>query len=150
MALVKLNHAKNLASNYSPFNDLFDSFFKDSYVNDRALSKVPAVNIVESDNNYEVQLAAPGLKKEDFKLQLEENVLTISAEKKTASTQEENKENRKITRQEFSLTSFSRAFTLPEQADTNSINATYEDGILNVTIGKKEEAKVVSREITIS
>lgn len=147
MALVKLNHAKNLASNYSPFNDLFDSFFKDSYVNDRALSKVPAVNISENDNSFEIELAAPGLLKEDFKLSLEKNVLTISAEKKSETKEEENK---KVTRKEFSYTSFSRSFTLPELADATNIKATYENGLLNVIIAKKEEAKVISREIAIA
>lgn len=148
MALVKFNHPKNSASNYSPFNDLFDSFFKDSYVNDRALAKVPAVNIAETDLAFEVQLAAPGLQKEDFKLNLEKNVLTISAEKKAQATEQDDK--RKITRKEFSFSSFSRSFTLPEIADANNITATYENGLLNVVIAKKEEAKLLSREIAIS
>lgn len=148
MALVKLNHPKNLATNYSPFNDLFDTFFKDSYVNDRALAKVPAVNIAETEHAFEVQLAAPGLQKEDFKLNLEKQVLTVSAEKKSEAAGQD--EKRKITRKEFSFSSFSRSFTLPEIADANKITATYENGLLNVVIAKKEEAKVLSREIAIS
>lgn len=145
MTLVKLNNSKNIG-NYSPFNDLFDSFFKDSYVNDRVLAKVPAVNIIEAEDQYEIELAAPGLKKEDFKLNLEKNVLNVSAERKA----EVKDENKKVSRQEFSFSSFSRSFTLPEAADANKIKASYQDGILYVTIAKKEEAKIQSREIAIS
>lgn len=145
MTLVKFNNSKNLG-NYSPFNDLFDSFFKDSYVNDRVLAKVPAVNISETEDQYEIELAAPGLKKEDFKLNLEKNILNVSAGRKTETVNE----NKNVSRKEFSFSSFSRSFTLPEAADANKIGASYQDGILYVTIGKKEEAKIQSREITIS
>src|SRR6476469_5430163 len=145
MALVKFNNLRTVA-NYSTFNDLFDNFFKDSYINDSALGKVPAVNISETEDKYEIELAAPGLKKEDFKVNLEKNVLKISAERKSETTEE----NKKITRKEFSFSSFSRSFTLPEAADANNISGSYQDGILHVTIGKKEEAKVQSREIVLS
>ncbi len=148
MALVKFNNTKNSASNYSAFNDLFDSLLKDSYVNDRALSRVPAVNIAEADHAFEIELAAPGLKKEDFKLNLEKNVLTISAEKKAETSEKD--EKKIMARKEFSYSTFSRSFTLPEIADVNNITATYENGLLNVVIAKKEEAKAMSREISIS
>lgn len=146
MALVKFNNGKSLAPVYTPFNELFDSLFKDSLVDDRVLTNVPAVNISESDDKYDIELAAPGLKKEDFKINVENNVLTISAESKS----EKKEENKKMTRQEFSYSSFTREFTLPETADTNKIVAKYKDGVLNIAISKKEEAKVQSREITVS
>ena len=67
MTLVKFNNEKNGVRNYSPFNDLFDSFFRDSYYNDSTLNKVPAVNIFEAEEAYTIEVAAPGLKKENFK-----------------------------------------------------------------------------------
>ena len=145
MALVKFNQPKNSAAAYSPFNDLFDSFFKDSYVDDRALAKIPAVNISENENQFEIELAVPGFKKEDFKINLEENVLTVSSEKK----EETKEEGKKVTRKEFSYASFKRSFTLPETADANHISAKYENGLLLLTVAKKEEAKVQAREIVI-
>jgi HSP20 family protein len=146
MTLVKFNNEKNGVKNYSPFNDLFDSFFRDSYYNDSTLNKVPAVNIYEAEEAYTIEVAAPGLKKENFKLQLEKNILKISAEK--ASETENN--HRKVTRKEFSYHAFARSFTLPETVDFAKIYAKYEDGVLYVTVGKKEEAKIQSREIAIS
>ncbi len=145
MALVKFN--KNSVPVYTPFNDLFDSFFKESFISDRALAKVPAVNIAEDEDKFTIEVATPGLKREDFKINLDNNVLTISAELKTESSEEENK---KITRREFNYGSFSRSFTLPDTADANNISAKYIDGVLYVDLSKKEEAKVLSREIAIS
>lgn len=145
MALVKFNNGTTVKGNYPSFNDLFDTFFKDSYINDRVLTKVPAVNISESEDVFEIELAAPGVKKEEFKLNLEKNVLTVSTEQKEQKTEE----TKKISRKEFSYSSFSRSFTLPESADQNKINASYENGILYVTIAKKEEAKNIAREIAI-
>jgi HSP20 family protein len=87
----------------------------------------------------------PGLKKEDFKINLEKNVLNISAEKKA----EQVNENKKYSKREYSYSSFTRSFTLPQSADQNKIEADYTDGILKLTIAKKEEAKIVTREITI-
>jgi|SRR5690606_21221302 HSP20 family protein len=145
MALVKFNNGTTVKGNYPSFNDLFDTFFKDSYINDRVLTKVPAVNISESEEAFEIELAAPGVKKEDFKLNLEKNVLTVSTEQKEQKIEE----TKKVSRKEFSYSSFSRSFTLPESADQNKINASYENGILYVTIGKKEEAKNIAREIAV-
>jgi HSP20 family protein len=145
MALVKFNNGTTVKGNYPSFNDLFDTFFKDSYINDRVLTKVPAVNISESEEAFEIELAAPGVKKEDFKLNLEKNVLTVSTEQKEQKIEE----TKKVSRKEFSYSSFSRSFTLPESADQNKINASYESGILYVTIGKKEEAKNIAREIAV-
>jgi HSP20 family protein len=109
------------------------------------VTRVPAVNISETENNYHVELAAPGLKKEDFKLNLERNVLNIAVEQ-TAS-QEDNQKN--YSKREYSYSSFVRSFTLPESADDSQINASYTDGILRIDIAKREEAKSLRRQIEI-
>lgn len=107
---------------------------------------VPAVNIVEGESGFRLEVAAPGLKKEDFKINLENNVLSISAQKEQKT--EENTE--KYTRKEFSFNSFRRSFTLPNTIDGEKIVATYTDGVLNVELPKKEEAKKTPRLIEIA
>jgi HSP20 family protein len=132
---------------------LFDDFFKpwnEWFDDSRLISKVttmPAVNITEKGDHYNVAVAAPGLKKDDFKIDLEGNMLTISAEK------EEKKEegDDKFTRKEYSYTSFCRSFTLPEDVKPQDIDARYEDGILNLTLPRKEDAKktAISQRIAV-
>lgn len=107
---------------------------------------MPAVNISENVDSYLVELAVPGLQKEDFKLNLEKNVLSISAEKKTETEQVE----QKFTRKEFSYHSFKRSFNLPEHVEKDSIHAEYKDGILSLRILKKKEAVEQVKEIQIS
>jgi HSP20 family protein len=144
MTLVKFNN--NAKNTLMPgFNDVFDSIFNDTFFNDRLIARVPAVNISESENNYHVELAAPGLKKEDFKLNLDSNQLSISVE-----TSAENQDNQKnYSKREYSYGSFVRSFTLPEGADATQIEAAYQDGILRIDIAKREEAKMVRRQIDI-
>ena len=148
MTLVKFSNG-NKSQSLSPiFNDVFESFFNtDSYVSDRLVTRVPAVNIAESENEYHIELAVPGLKKDDFKVNLEKNILSISAE--TKSENEESSQDKKYNRREYSYNSFVRTFTLPESADQANISAEYVDGILKVDVAKKEEAKIQSREISI-
>lgn len=118
--------------------DLFDT---DNY------KSVPAVNIVEGNDEFTIEVAAPGLDKKDFKIDLENNQLTISSEKEIKS---EEKDERLI-RNEFRYTSFSRSFTLPETVENDKIKARYKDGILHVAVPKKEIAKVrPARQIEIS
>ena len=143
MTLVKFKNPNNAIM--PGINDVFDSIFNDTFFNDRMISRVPAVNISETENNYHVELAAPGLKKDDFKLNLERNVLTISAE--TTADNQDNQKN--YSKREYSYQSFVRTFTLPDSADHNSIDATYTDGILKIDIAKREEAKVMRRQIEI-
>jgi HSP20 family protein len=144
MTLVKFNNNHN-NSLLPGINDVFESIFNDTFLNDRMVTRVPAVNISESENNYHVELAAPGLKKEDFKLNLERNQLTISVE--TSSNQQDNQKN--YNKREYSYSSFVRSFTLPESADDSKIDASYTDGILHIDIAKREEAKLVRRQIEI-
>jgi HSP20 family protein len=127
----------------------FPTFFDDFFNRDLAeLSRsnfsptgttIPAVNIKETKDAFEVEMAAPGMTKKDFTLELEDNRLTITAEKK--SHNEVKEEDRHI-RREFSYQSFERSFTLPKEVvDGDKIKARYEDGMLHLLIPKKEEAK---------
>src|ERR1700749_1002569 len=144
MTLVKFNNPQNNAL-MPGFNDVFDSIFNDTFFNNRMVTRVPAVNISESENNYHVELAAPGLKKEDFKLNLERNQLSISVEQ--SSDHEDNQKN--YSKREYRYGSFVRSFTLPESADHTQIEACYVDGVLKIDIAKREEAKAVRRQIEI-
>src|SRR3569832_1755674 len=107
MTLVKFNPEKKGNALLPGFNDIFESFFNDSFLSDRMVTRVPAANISETPDHYLVELAAPGLKKDDFKLQLDQNVLSISAERETKN------EEKNYNKREYSYSSFVRSFTLP-------------------------------------
>lgn len=144
MTLVKWNEPRN--RRHPLFNELFDEFFGGKSLSGALASKAPAVNVSEDKDQYHVELAAPGLQKEDFNLNVEDDVLTISVEKKEEKDEKENG----YTRREFNYSSFTRSFTLPETVDTENIKAVYNDGILGIDIPKKEEEKSKNRVITIS
>jgi HSP20 family protein len=145
MTLVKFaNGQKNHGVNPF-FSDVFDSILNDSFLSDKLSSRVPAVNISETENEFHIELAAPGLKKEDFKINLDKNVLSVSAEKKT----EKADEGKKYSKREYSYNSFVRSFTLPETVDHAKIEAEYTDGVLKLNVTKKEEAKIQAREIAV-
>lgn len=118
----------------SLMNEIFKPDWFGGLENDK--SNVPAVNIKENEKDFELELAVPGRKKEDFRIEINENLLTISTESKT----EENVEKDNYTRREFAYSSFKRAFTLPETIDEENIKANYENGILKFTLPKKAEA----------
>ncbi|MDB5024355.1 MAG: Hsp20/alpha crystallin family protein [Mucilaginibacter sp.] len=144
MTLVKFNNGqKNVVNPW--FSDVFDSLINDSILNDRLVTKTPAVNIAETENEFHIELAVPGLKKEDFKINLEKNVLSVSAEKKAQDVEQ----GKRYSKREYSYHSFVRSFTLPESADYAKINAQYVDGVLKLDLAKKEEAKMQSREIAV-
>ncbi|MET1056726.1 MAG: Hsp20/alpha crystallin family protein [Pedobacter sp.] len=145
MSLIKFNNPKNGHTLAPMFNDLFESFLSESPFSDRMIARVPAVNISENENAYSIELAAPGLNKENFKIQLDKNLLTISVEQKSESNQESKQYNKR----EFSYSSFVRSFALPESADDSNIDAEYTDGILKIAVQKKEEAKSIARQIEI-
>jgi HSP20 family protein len=108
---------------------------------------MPAVNIRENGKQFYIDVAAPGFSKDDFKINVEANILTISAEKE----EEKSEDDERIARKEYSYSSFSRSFTLPENSNGDKIDAHYENGILKLMLPKKEEAKLVSKkEIMVS
>lgn len=124
----------------------FDRFFDDdlfAMMGSNRPSTIPSINIREDKNNYKVEVAAPGLKKEDFNIDVDGNIVTISCEKEMETKRDGGKDNN-YSRWEYDYTSFSRSFTLPDFADTDKITAKYSDGILNVEIPKKPEAAKVS------
>ena len=108
-------------------------------------ANLPAVNIKEIDNRYDVEVAAPGFQKQDFKVDVENGVLTISAENKKETESE--KEN--YTRREFSYSSFSRSFTLPENVKEDNINARYENGVLHVMLERLPQPASQKKSISV-
>ena len=145
MTLVKFSPEKKNNSLMPGFNDIFESFFNDAFLSDRMTTRVPAANISETPDHFHIELAAPGLKKDDFKLNLEQNVLTISVEQR----QENSDDKKNYSKREYSYSSFVRSFTLPDSADDSGIEAEYIDGILKINIAKREEAKSVRRQIEV-
>jgi HSP20 family protein len=145
MTLVKFNNGQRKHTVGPRFIDVFDSIFNEQHANATAALRTPAVNIAESENGFDIELAVPGLKKDDIKINLDKNLLTVSAEAK----KEEVAEGKKYNKKEFNFSSFTRTFTLPETVDYTKIEAVYTDGILKLTVAKKEEAKVQAREIAV-
>jgi len=124
---------------FFPSTSLFDDFLtKDlfDWSNWSDSGSVPRVNIVETDDDFRVEMAAPGMKKSDFQIELDNDMLPIHSEVK-----EEDQNNLNYTRKEFSYQSFKRSFYLPNTVECEKIKAKYEDGLLRLLIPKKEEAK---------
>jgi Molecular chaperone (small heat shock protein) len=139
MSLIKKN------DQVPSWSNLFDDFLNHNWSDwtNRHYSDtnttLPSVNIKESAHDFEVEVAAPGMEKEDFRIEVTNGYLTISSEMKSESKTEDKK--RRYTKQEFCYESFSRSFSLPSSADTDKIAAKYDKGILTISIPKKEEAK---------
>ena len=144
-------------NSYASFGNVVDNifqnslrrFFDDNYwdaENPMTTGTVP-VNIRETDQQYELDVIAPGCKKEDFKISVEDNLLTISMNR----TEEQKEQNQKSgwARNEFTLRSFTRSFKLEDSVDVNNIQANYTDGILRIGLGKSEKAKKVTRNIDV-
>ncbi|CAG5077270.1 Hsp20/alpha crystallin family protein [Parvicella tangerina] len=143
---------KHESSLPSIWNDLFERSLFSHPLNGHSEFTVPPVNISENDTSFLVELAAPGLKKEDFNINLDRDQMTISVEQSTKTEEEtENKdEHVKYSKREFSYRSFRRSFTLPDTANLEGISAMYEDGVLKVNIAKKDEAKLnTQRKISV-
>jgi|SRR5690606_15909072 len=121
------------------FPSIFEDLFNDSRLANVAnfSSTLPAVNIKETDKEYLVEVAVPGKSKDDFKIELNEDVLTISSEVKTENN--ETSEDGRYTRREFSYTAFKRAFQLPDTVAQDKIEAKYDNGVLSINVPKKEE-----------
>jgi HSP20 family protein len=147
MNLFKKN-GNDLPDGRSFLTDLFDveSFFPENMLRLNVGQRLPAANVKENKDLFEVEMAAPGFDKKDFKVSLNNNILTISAEKEMNKEEEE----KNFTRKEFSYTSFSRSFEMPEYVKPEDIKASYKDGILKLEIPKKEEfKKITKKEIMI-
>lgn len=150
MSLVKSNGVRTLPKMVSDFFDSTD-FFSFPDVNKYFNNRLPAVNIRENESQYTVELAAPGMKKEDFLIAVDGDLLTIRGEEKHESKETTNN----YTRQEFNFSSFTRSLTLPENTIAENITAVYEDGLLKLGIPKDlkkpaEEPTDNAREIPVS
>jgi HSP20 family protein len=147
MNLIKFNP---FAPGKSFFNDFSGDFFNGdiaNFIGTDFVASNPTINVVESDDNFKIEVAAPGLEKKDFNLSVEKDQLIIESSKQ----EEKEIKEEKFTRREFNYTSFKRSFHLPENVDVNKIAGKYENGILNITLPKVEKAKVEStRKIKIS
>jgi HSP20 family protein len=139
---VKPNLHKTVA--FSPnFHPFVNHFFNDAPATAKTFQ--PAVNIIEKENDYVIEVAAPGFQKEDFNLKIEKDLLTISAQKETQKA-----EGDKVIRREFNFVQFERTFHLTEKINSESIAANYENGILTVALAKKEEVKPEVRTISVA
>lgn len=127
------------------FEDFFNTAFPEKFMNERSVF-TPSVNIAENEKAYSLEFAVPGFEKKDFNIEIEKEFIKISGKKEiSAEVKEKN-----FTRKEFSFGSFERTFTLPEQVETEKIEALYENGILHVTLPKKEvKAETKSQKIEI-
>ena len=142
MSLIRYN-----ANDYVPasFSSLIDRFFNDSMTRSGGSSFQPKVDIVENEKSFELHVAAPGLNKDDFQIELKDNFLTVSGERKF--TNEKQEKNYHAIETQFGA--FSRSFSLPDNVDSSKINAKYNNGILELTI-PKDEKKALKTSIKVS
>ena len=137
-----IKHSNGSSQKESTTTPSLDRVLKNDFMdmwNNDIQSTVPSINITEGKNNYTVEMAAPGLKKDDFNISISGNLMTISSEKESEVREPKNGPN--YSRMEYNYSSFSRSFSIPENTDTENIKAKYTDGILNLTIPKKGETK---------
>ena len=126
------------------FNDL-PVMFNENFINTAKQDYAP-VNIKETEKSYLVEVVAPGLEKNDFKISLDRNILTISAEKQNETKEETEKQLRR----EYSYRGFKRSFTIDEKIDATAIEASYVNGVLRLNLPKREEVKETSKEIKVN
>ena len=120
------------------FDEFFSGNFLPNYIEEGAWKSSPAVNIYETNEKFEIEIAAPGLEKDDFKIDLKNDYLMVYSEKKD---KKEEKEKGKVVRSEFRYSSFQRSFALPKDIDVTAINATHKNGVLTIELPKKVEQK---------
>ncbi|HMM03640.1 MAG: Hsp20 family protein [Prevotella sp.] len=133
---------KNQLRRYDRSGSFFPTFFS-NYISDEVLNGfgntyLPATNVSENEKAFNIELSVPGFDKEDIKIEIEKDVLKISAQNEVKS--EEKDENEKVLRREFKKSSFARSFTIPEDVDTDNISAIQKDGILQITLPKQDKA----------
>lgn len=139
MTTLKLNQPS-----YQSLDSFLSGFLNDFPSTNNSLN-FPAVNISENNDAYELEFNVPGRKKEDFKITVDKDILSVSFEKK----EESKEEDKKFIKKEFVTQSFKRSFTLDEKINADEIDAKYEDGLLRLSLPKKEEVKVLPKEIAI-
>ena len=138
MTLIRRRESTPMWTNL--FNDFINQDWNDWSLGNYSMTNttLPSVNIIENNENFEVEVAAPGMEKGDFRIEIIQSVLTISSEKREEKT---TPEEGRFTKREFSYQSFCRSFSLPASVDSEKIKAKYDNGILKVIIPKREEAK---------
>jgi HSP20 family protein len=146
MNIMKKNSQR---SQYDPWRGFFDVENIFSGMPATSRNALPAVNVSEDEKHYHIDVAAPGFKKEDFHINVNDDVLTISAETRMEDTEDDDKD-RQYNRREYSYSSFTRSFSLPENAKDDAISAAYTDGILKLIIPKAQQQVKASKEIKIS
>jgi|SRR5690625_4954546 len=134
---------------------IFDEFFPTkalAFSNHYETFSAPKVNVTENLSNFVIELAVPGLKKEDFSIEIEEDSLIIAAKQETEKTEsvKDDAENLKYIRKEFNFGTFTRRFILPEIVNADAITANYENGVLQISLPKKEEKKALKKMVEIS
>jgi len=157
MLFTKVNPRRRTRNAFFPAH--LDGFIKDvmntsfsDLVDEQFVNSRPAVNVIEDENGYQLEVAIPGLTKKDIDLNVEKDILTLSAKKEEETTKEDEKDKTNYKRREFNYAGFKRSFHLNETIDTKAIAATYKNGILLVSLPKKAEVKEeeIVREIKIS
>lgn len=143
---------KLVTNNKMFWPSIFDEIFPENKldISNYENFSIPKVNISENLSTFVIELAVPGLKKENIAIEIEDEVLKVSSKITSEKESTDTKENTQFTRKEFNFESFSRSFTLPETVVTEEINATYESGVLKITIPKKEEVENIKRMVEIS
>lgn len=147
MKLAKKNDRRSVFPDFRSIMDDFwgaDKFFENDWIN-LPRFRTPAVNIVDNEGDFQIEVAAPGLNKEDFRIEIDHGILSISAEKEETVEKEE----KDFTRREFNYSSFHRSFSLPENVEKDSIVAKYEDGVLKLIVKKLEVAPPKAKSIAI-
>lgn len=138
MALIKRNFPA-----LTNLSDFFDDDWFDVRLADRNWS--PAVNVIDNKKNYEIEVAAPGLKRDDFTINIENGILTISG----ITEKEKEQKEKNYTRKEFSYKSFSKSFTLPENVNEEAVKAKYHDGVLKLILNKTDKEVLPSKKEVI-
>ena len=140
---------RNQETGFNSTSELFNRFFNEEKQDCNQFFAVPPANIVEHKEGYRIDIAAPGLAKSDFSLELNENLLTISLEKEGEKDDQEEKQNKAVLR-EFNFNNFSRSFRMSDKIDKEKIEATYKNGILGINLPIKEEVlKNTNRSIEV-
>ena len=138
MSIIRFKPSNENLPVFSNFFNNFLGYDLPSFFENEFSNTIPAVNFIETKEEFKLELAAPGLKKEDFKVKVDENVLTIKAETEFKKAESDDK----IKRREFNYSKFIRTFTLPKNIELDKIDALYNNGILSISIPKKEEFKL--------